>query len=113
MGRRRLPRIITRSRAGPLRSRGLWGARVGCAEHLFLGMLHDGGWPMNVISSLVDLGRAEAAVLGIVNGPGYSPPPRFPMREGDVRMWGRGGRLCHGRFLYRRGARVPGDNPDT
>jgi hypothetical protein len=45
---------------------------------------------VSVISGLVDLGRAEAAVLGIINGPGYSPPPppRFPMREGDVRMWG-------------------------
>ena len=66
------------------------GSAAGGAEHLFLGMLHDGGWPVNVISSLVDLGRAEAAVLGIVNGHGYSPspPPRFPMREGDVRMWG-------------------------
>jgi hypothetical protein len=68
------------------------GSSVGCAEHLFLGMLHHGGWPMNVISGLVDLGRAEAAVLGIVNGPGYSPPPppRFPMREGDVQLWGAG-----------------------
>jgi hypothetical protein len=66
------------------------GSPAGGAEHLFLAMLHDGGWPVNVISSLVDLGRAEAAVLGIVNGPGYSPPPppRFPMREGDVWMWG-------------------------
>lgn len=66
------------------------GSAAGGAEHLFLGMLHDGGWPVSVISGLVDLGRAEAAVLGIVNGPGYSPPPppRFPMREGHVRMWG-------------------------
>jgi Clp amino terminal domain, pathogenicity island component len=66
------------------------GSAVGCAEHLFLGMLHDGGWPVSVISGLVDLERAEAAVLGIVNGPGYSPPPppRFPMREGDVQPWG-------------------------
>ena len=31
-------------------------------EHLFLGMLHDGGWPVTVISELVDLNRAEAAV---------------------------------------------------
>ena len=55
------------------------GSPVGGAEHLFLGMLHDGGWPVNVISGLVDLGRAEAAVLAILNGPGYSPPtpPRF------------------------------------
>jgi Clp amino terminal domain, pathogenicity island component len=66
------------------------GSATGGAEHLFLGMLRAGGWPVSVISGLVDLGRAEAAVLGIINGPGYSPPPppRFPMREGDVRMWG-------------------------
>ncbi len=37
------------------------GSPVG--EHLFLGMLHDGGWPVNVISRLVDPGQAEAAVL--------------------------------------------------
>jgi len=51
------------------------GSPVGGAEHLFLGMLHDGGWPVSVVSHLVDLGHAEAAVLGILNSPGYSPPP--------------------------------------
>ena len=51
------------------------GSPVGGAEHLFLGMLHDGGWPVIVISGLVDFGQAEAAVLGILNSPGYSPPP--------------------------------------
>ena len=55
------------------------GSPVGGAEHLFLGMLHDGGWPVTVISGLVDLGRAEAAVLGILNGPGYSPPASSPV----------------------------------
>jgi ATP-dependent Clp protease ATP-binding subunit ClpA len=66
------------------------GSPVGGAEHLFLGMLHDGGWPVSVISGVVDLGRAEAAVLGIVNGPGYSPPspPRFLTRDGYVQTWG-------------------------
>jgi hypothetical protein len=66
------------------------GSPVAGAEHLFLGMLHDGGWPVNVISGLVDLGRAEAAVLGILSSPGYSPPPppRFPMRDGYVHPWG-------------------------
>ena len=69
-------------------ARGL-GSRVG-AEHLFLGMLHDGGWPVNVMSGLIDPGRVEAAVLGILNGPGYStpPPPRHGMRHGYVRLWG-------------------------
>jgi hypothetical protein len=66
------------------------GSPVGGAEHLFLGMLHDGGWPVNVISRLVDLGRAEAAVLGILGGPGYSPPPppRFLVPDDYVQLWG-------------------------
>jgi hypothetical protein len=66
------------------------GSTAGGAEHLFLGMLHDGGWPVSVISDLVDPGQAEAAVLDILNSPGYSPlpPPRFPARAGDVQMWG-------------------------
>jgi hypothetical protein len=52
------------------------GSPVGGAEHLFLGMLHDGGWPVSAISGLVDLARAEAAVRGILDSPGYSLPPR-------------------------------------
>jgi hypothetical protein len=66
------------------------GSPVGGAEHLFLGMLHDGGWPVDVIAGLVDLGRAETAVLGILSGPGYSPPPppRFLVRDGYVHLWG-------------------------
>jgi hypothetical protein len=66
------------------------GSPVGGAEHLFLGMLHDGGWPVNVISHLVDLSQAEAAVLGLLNSPGYSPPtpPRFLVRDGYVQTWG-------------------------
>jgi hypothetical protein len=66
------------------------GSPVGGAEHLFLGMLHDGGWPVTVISGLVDLGRAETAVLDILGGPGYSPPPppRFLVRDGYVHPWG-------------------------
>ena len=66
------------------------GSPVGGAEHLFLGMLHDGGWPVDVISRFVDLGQAEAAVLGILSSPGYSPPspPRFLVRGSYVRLWG-------------------------
>src|ERR1700733_4101275 len=62
------------------------GSPVGGAEHLFLGMIHDGGWPVIVIANLVDLGQAETAVTEIVNGPDYSPPPRpkLLMRAGYV-----------------------------
>jgi hypothetical protein len=71
------------------------GSPVGGAEHLFLAMLHDVSWPVSVISGLVDLDRAEAAVLGILNDPGYSPPPppRFFVGEGHVEMWG--AKLAH------------------
>lgn len=66
------------------------GSPAGGAEHLFLGMLHDGGWPVNVISHLAEPGQAEAAVLAIINSPGYSPPPRprFPAPDGHVHLWG-------------------------
>ena len=69
------------------------GSPVGGAEHLFLALLHDGGWPLNAVSGLVDLARAEAAVLSILDSPGYSPPPppRFPARNGYVEpSWGVG-----------------------
>jgi hypothetical protein len=66
------------------------GRPVGGAEHLFLGMLHDGGWPVTVISGLADLGQAEAAVVEILNGPDYSPParPRILAPTDYVQPWG-------------------------
>jgi Clp amino terminal domain, pathogenicity island component len=72
-------------------ARGL-GSPVGGAEHLFLGMLHDGGWPVSVVSHLVDPGRAEEAVLGLLDDPGYSPPApsRFYVPSGYVQTWGAG-----------------------
>jgi hypothetical protein len=68
------------------------GSPVGGAEHLFLAMLHDGGWPVSVVSGLVDLARAEAAVHGILDSPGYAPPPppRVLVRNGSVESWGAG-----------------------
>jgi hypothetical protein len=66
------------------------GSQVAGAEHLFLGMLHDGGWPVTAIAPLADLGRAEAAVLGIIASPGYTAPslPRFLSRDVHVQLWG-------------------------
>jgi hypothetical protein len=66
------------------------GSPAGGAEHLFLGMLHEGGWPADAITRLVDPGRAEEAVLAIIGGPGYSPPvpPRFIIHDGYVQTWG-------------------------
>jgi ATP-dependent Clp protease ATP-binding subunit ClpA len=66
------------------------GSPVGGAEHLFLGMLHDGGWPVTLISAHVDLDEVEAAVLAIIDDPGYSPPPppRTLVRDGYVHPWG-------------------------
>jgi ClpA/ClpB-like protein len=66
------------------------GSPIGGAEHLFLAMLHDGGWPVSAVSHLVDAGRAEEAVLGILNDPGYSPPssPRLYVTPGHVQHWG-------------------------
>jgi hypothetical protein len=46
------------------------GSPVGGPEHIFLAMLHDGGWPVSVISALVDLAEAEEAVLSILSSPG-------------------------------------------
>jgi hypothetical protein len=68
------------------------GSPIGGPEHLFLAMLHDGGWPMTAISPLVDLGQAEAAVLSIIRSPGYSPPPRprFLVEDGHVVARGAG-----------------------
>jgi len=66
------------------------GSPVGGAEHLFLGMLHDGGWPVSVVAHLVDLGQAEEAVLGLMSGTDYSPPapPRLPVPGHFVQPWG-------------------------
>jgi hypothetical protein len=69
------------------------GSPASGAEHLFLAMLHDGGWPVSAISGLIDLARAETAVRGILDSPGYSPPPR-PVFPGFVasgcaqELWG-------------------------
>lgn len=66
------------------------GSPVGGAEHLFLAMLHDGGWPVSAVAHLADPGRAEEAVLALLGDPGYSPPSptRFYVPAGYVQPWG-------------------------
>jgi hypothetical protein len=66
------------------------GSPVGGPEHLFLGMLHDGGWPVSVLADEVDLTQAETAVMEIVNGPDYRPPrqPRILVPAGYVEPLG-------------------------
>jgi hypothetical protein len=67
------------------------GSPVAGAEHLFLGMIHDGGWPVSAIDGLVDLSAAEAAVMEIVTGPDYAPPalpPRAMLAGPRVQPWG-------------------------
>jgi len=67
------------------------GSPVAGAEHFFLGMLHDGGWPVSVLVPLVDLSAAEAAVLAIVSTPGYVAPalPARAMLTSRSQVWGR------------------------
>lgn len=49
-------------------------------EHVFLAMLHDGGWPLSAVSGMVDLASAESAVYAILGGPHYVPPTAPPLR---------------------------------
>ena len=43
-------------------------------EHLFLAMLHDGGWPVVVLASagLIDVDQVESAVVAAMSAPGYT-----------------------------------------
>lgn len=51
------------------------GAEQVAAEHLFLAMLHDGGWPVSVLTEarMVDLDAVEDAVIAAMSAPGYAP----------------------------------------
>jgi hypothetical protein len=53
-------------------------------EHLFLAMLHDGGWPVSVLISarLFDAEQVESAVVAAMNAPGYTPSPGPPLPGG-------------------------------
>ncbi len=45
------------------------------AEHLFLALIRDRRTvPARALASLIDIGRVEEAVLGVMNSPGYRGP---------------------------------------
>jgi hypothetical protein len=71
-----------------------FGSPVGGPEHMFLGMLHDGGWPVDVISPLADLARAEEAVLSILGSPGYAPPPKPRLLVPSDFVWSQGAEVA-------------------
>jgi Clp amino terminal domain, pathogenicity island component len=61
------------------------GAGQVTAEHLFLAMLHDGGWPVTVLTSagLIDADQVEVAVVAAMSALGYLPsagPPLWGVR---------------------------------
>jgi hypothetical protein len=62
-----------RGRAAEI-ARSMGAGRV-AAEHLFLAMLHDGGWPVSVLTSagLIDADQVEIAVVAAMSAPGYTP----------------------------------------
>jgi Clp amino terminal domain, pathogenicity island component len=51
------------------------GAGQVAAEHFFLAMLHDGGWPVSVLTGagIIDADQAENAVVAAMSAPGYIP----------------------------------------
>lgn len=70
-------------------ARGL-GSPVAGAEHLFLGMLHDGGWPVSMLAGTVELAEVEGVVRNMLNDPGYLPPvlPPVTLWRDFVQPWG-------------------------
>jgi Clp amino terminal domain, pathogenicity island component len=64
---------VVQGRAAEI-ARNLGAGRV-TTEHLFLAMLHDGGWPVAVLTGagIIDAEEAEGAVVAAMNAPGYSP----------------------------------------
>jgi len=66
------------------------GGDIAGAEHLFIGMLHEGSWPVSVAAGLIDPRRAEDAILSLMREPDYSPPAREPgpHHPADAEFWG-------------------------
>jgi hypothetical protein len=61
-----------RGRAAEI-ARSMGSGRV-TTEHLFLAMLHDGGWPVIVLTGagLMDADQVESAVVAAMSAPGYT-----------------------------------------
>jgi ATP-dependent Clp protease ATP-binding subunit ClpA len=59
------------------------GAEHATSEHLFLAMLHDGGWPLSVLTGagMIDLDQLEDAVLAAMSTAG-APPSAGPALRG-------------------------------
>lgn len=66
------------------------GSPIGGAEHLFLGMLHDGGWPVSTLAEMVELAEVEGVVRNMLNDPAYLPPllPPHTLPRDFVQPWG-------------------------
>jgi hypothetical protein len=62
------------------------GAGRVATEHLFLAMLHDGGWPVSVLTGagILDADQAENAVVAAMSAPGYIPSAGPPLPGGRI-----------------------------
>jgi hypothetical protein len=60
------------------------GAGPVAAEHLLLAMLHDGGWPVSVLTGagLIDADQVEIAIVAAMSAPGYTPSAGEPLGGG-------------------------------
>jgi hypothetical protein len=60
------------------------GAGRVAAEHLLLAMLHDGGWPVIVLTGagLIDADQVEIALVAAMSAPGYTPSAGPPLGGG-------------------------------
>ena len=62
------------------------GAERAGTEHLFLAMLHDGGWPVSVLTGagIIDADQVESAVVAAMSAPGYVPSAESSLPGGRL-----------------------------
>ena len=67
-----------------------FGSPIAGAEHLFLALLHDGGWLVSTLAEMVELAEVEGVVRTMLNDPAYLPPrlPAHTLRRDFVQPWG-------------------------